>query len=65
MVQIKREITKDIYNRALNNNGHITNEDQNQVYHIHELCGYGIYGDCVSNEDDRYYVIFQRGSSCD
>lgn len=66
MVCIKREITKEIYDRAMMNNKHIvTKEDWNTVFTISESCGYGIYGYDLIEEDGKYYVLFNRGSSCD
>ena len=61
----KREISKDIYEKALNNRNYICSEDMNKVFNMAEICGYGIYGAQVYEEDGKYYVSYYRGSTCD
>ena len=67
MPYIKREITKEVYDRAMDHNGVISDKDDiNAVFSISELCGYGVYNDRVSQgEDGKYYVNFYRGETCD
>lgn len=67
MPYIKREITKEVYDRAMDHNGVISDKDDiNAVFSISELCGYGVYNDRVSQgEDGKYYVDFYRGDTCD
>ena len=67
MPYIKREITKEVYDRAMDHNGVISDKDDiNAVFSISELCGYGVYNDRVSQgEDGKYYVNFYRGDTCD
>ena len=60
-----REITKEIYERALQNRRYITDEDRKEVWDISDLCGYGIYGDQVYEEDGKYFVRYWRGNTCD
>ena len=65
MVSCKREISKEVYDRAKANRGYIAQDDRKDVFSISELCGYGVYGDTVIKEDDKYFVVYTRGSSCD
>ena len=60
-----REITKEIYDRAMTNHQHIIEEDMKKIWSISDLCGYGIYGDKVYEEDGKYFVKYWRGSTCD
>lgn len=61
----KREITKEQYDRAMDNHGHIIGSDEKDVFGLSILCGYGLYGDEVYTEDGKYYVKYQCGDSCD
>lgn len=65
MYSLKREITKDIYERALTNRKYIISEDMNKVFNEAELCGYGIYRTQVFEEDGKYFVHYYMGASCD
>lgn len=61
----RRKITKEQYDRAVNNNGDIPNEDLLDIFNVAELCGYGIYYYEVLEEDGEYFVVFDMGTSCD
>lgn len=65
MVKCVWKITKEQYDRAMANNGHIVGADEEDVFGISILCGYGLYGNQVSKDGDDYVVTFWRGSSCD
>ena len=65
MYTLNREITKDIYERALTNRKYIVGEDMKKVFDEAEMCGYGIYGTQVFEKDGKYFVHYYRGSSCD
>ena len=65
MKRCTREITKDIYDRAQDHNGFIIGDDMSQVFSEAELIGYGVYSPIVCEKDDRYYVNFELGDSCD
>lgn len=65
MTGIKREIPRDVYNRALNNHGYIVSNDEDRVFTRSEVLGYGVYRQCVFEEDGKCYVSFERGDSCD
>lgn len=60
-----KEITKEIYDRAIKNRNYIANEDKKRVWNMADLCGYGIYGDQVFEKDGKYFVKYWRGSTCD
>lgn len=61
----KRQITKEQYERALNNNSYITDEDEMIIFTAAERYGYGIYSDKVIEENGKYYCEFEMGTSCD
>ena len=65
MPYLTKEITQDIYDRAQEHNGYITDDDKAKVFNICELCGYGIYGAKAYAENNKYYCRYYRGSSCD
>lgn len=65
MRSCERTISKDIYDRAMENHGYITDEDMGKVFTMAEMCGYGIYTPVVSHYDDRYVVRFEMGDTCD
>jgi hypothetical protein len=65
MPYLTKEITKDIYDHAQANNGYITEADENIVFDICELLGYGIYGAKAYAENNKYYCRYYRGSNCD
>ena len=65
MTRYTRKITKEQYERAMLNKGFLTNEDENEVFSISEMCGYGVYMPIAIERDGEYYVSFMLGSSCD
>ena len=65
MTRCRREISKDIYDRAVENRGFIISQDAKNVFTVSELIGYGVYGDQVFEEDGKFYVGYMLGSSCD
>lgn len=65
METCEREITKDQYDRAMENHGLLCDEDYSDVFTQAEMCGYGVYGAVVSHYADRYVVRFEMGDSCD
>lgn len=60
-----REIPEEIYRRAMENHGSLSEEDKEKVWDRAERWGYGIYGYTVYEKDGKFYVDFSRGSSCD
>ena len=56
---IRKEITEEQYKRAT------IEHNMDGIFSEQEYCGYGIYGEIFYKEDDKYYVRYQLGSSCD
>ena len=65
MQQLTREINKKQYERALNNHNYIADEDKKDVFTVSEIYGYGIYYSRVFKKDNKYYVQFRIGDTCD
>ena len=65
MTQMRRTITKEVYDRAMTNHGYITSADQYEVFTTDEIYGYGVYSPAVAKEGDEYIVNFMRGNSCE
>lgn len=65
MRSCEREISKEVYDRARQNRGYITSQDSKDVFSVSELMGYGVYGDQVVERDGKYFVLYERGDSCD
>lgn len=61
----EREITREMYDRAMEHHGYLTEEDKNEVFTVAELLGYGVYSAVVCRYGDRYVVRYQIGDSCD
>lgn len=58
-------ITKEQYERAMENHKYITDEDMSDIFNISEIYGYGVYGAMVYKRDNKYFVGFHLGNSCD
>ena len=65
MQQLTREIDKKQYERALNNHNYIADEDEKDVFTVSEIYGYGVYYSRVFKKDNKYYVQFRIGDTCD
>ena len=65
MTRGKRKISKEIYERAMEHNGYIANEDEEKVFLPSEIWGYGVYGAQAKEENGEYYVYFSMGDSCE
>ena len=60
-----REISREIYDRAIANNGNIVKEDIDNVWTQADLYGYGVYSYGIYEKDGKCYVRFSTGTSCD
>lgn len=60
-----RQISEDIYRRAKENGGRISDVDVSAVWSRAEQVGYGIYGHKVYEQDGKYFVEYELGESCD
>lgn len=65
MRRFEREISKEVYDRAVLNNNYIAKTDREEVFTVSELCGYGVYVDRVFERGGQYFVAYELGSSCD
>ena len=65
MQKRKREITKEQYERAVQNKGYISEVDKADVFTESEIWGYGVYGNKVVEDDGKYYVHYSIGDTCD
>lgn len=65
MERYEREISRDVYDRAMKNHRRITTEDMCDVFSRAEMCGYGIYSTYVTERDGRYIVVFEMGENSD
>ena len=61
----EKKISKEVYDRAIANNGHITSEDELTVFNEIERWGYGVYRTNVIERDGEYFVRYELGDSCD
>ena len=61
MTVYTRKITKEQYDRAINNNGMLTEEDEETVFTTSEICGYGVSIIGVVDNHGQYYVTFSCG----
>ena len=60
-----RKITREQFDRAQENNGHLLKEDENSVLTDSERLGYGATTGRVSEKDGEFYVICHMYDSCD
>lgn len=60
-----REISKEMYERALNSNGYLTKEDEEKVLSESERWGYGAYANKVRIENGKYLVSCYIYNYCD
>ena len=66
MVDCQKKISKEVYDRAMQNPSHyIAAEDQDKIFSISEVMGYGIYSPIAREINGEYYCCYSRGESCD
>ena len=65
MRNCEKEISEEIYQRAMENKGWLKKEDYCKVFSDTERMGYGVYGYKIFEKDGRRYVSYMLGSSCD
>ena len=69
MVSVTREIDKELYDK-------IAQGDDKEYYYLSDtqkedilgpslVYGYGVYGARVYKKDDKYYLDYSRGETCD
>ena len=61
------EISKEVYDRAMQNGGYIAGEDRVKLFNQAQLCGYGVYSDMayIDEKTGKYMCRYELGSSCD
>lgn len=65
MKTYEKEISKEIYEKAVANNGIVLDSAFSDIFSISELIGYGVYLVRAFEKDGKYFVRYQRGDSCD
>lgn len=66
MKTYEKEITKEIYDRAvLTNHGIISESDMTEIFSQSELSGYGVYFPRAFESDGKYFVGYKLGDNCD
>lgn len=55
----KREITKEQYDRAVNDH------DTSGIFTDSEVMGYGVYSTEFIEENGKYFVTYELGDTCD
>ena len=65
MKSCKKEISKEIYDRAVANGGIIAGEDYQKVFTPQEYLGYGVYSQRVIEQDGKHYAQYEIGDTCD
>ena len=62
----QRQISDDVYFRAMLNGGRLTEEDKLTVFTDAERLGYGaIIGSVFTDQNDKPYVNYSISDSCD
>ena len=59
------EVPKDVYERAKENGGYMTSEDQSRFFSSSILMGYGLYSCIVTEKNNKYVCSYMIGDSCD
>ena len=65
MKQYERQISKEVYDRAIANNGHITSEDEAEIFSYIEQTIYGVYRTVAFELDGKYFVRYELGDTSD
>lgn len=61
----RKEISKEEYDKAMANNGRLTEDQELEILGGAYVYGYGLYGTAVYQEGDKYMVSFRHGDSCE
>lgn len=65
LINCKRAISREVYERSQENNGFITDQDKKSMFSPCELYGYGIYTARGYEEDGKYFCRYLTSDSCD
>ena len=61
MVEINMEITKEQYDEYKDKPSKLGS----QLISMEEFMGYGVYGICIIEDGGKYFLRYDRGTSCD
>lgn len=61
----EKKISKAVYDRAIANNGHITEKDEADIFSFIEQAIYGVYRTVAFERDGEYFVRYELGNSAD
>lgn len=65
MERCTRQITREQYQRGVQNRGYVVDSDKPQIFTEAERLGYGVYSPMVQEKDGEFYVTYLLGSTCD
>ena len=67
MVEVRREITKEFYEENATAPRAKSTKAVDDLLGIAITAGYGVYGYYFTRDEkeDKYYLVYSRGSSCD
>ena len=65
MRERRKEITKEVYEIATQNRDLIPENMREQVFGAAAVYGYGVYEPRVYEKDNKYYVRYWMGDTCD
>ena len=66
----RMEVSKQFYEKCQNETGgrgFVPSKFYSEIFTEAQMCGYGIYGTVLwrDGKEDKYYVNYDMGSSCD
>lgn len=61
----EKRISKEVYERAIKNNGHITSKDEAEIFSYIEQAIYGVYRTVAIERDGEWFVRYELGDSSD
>lgn len=65
MKTYEKEISKELYDKAIANNWTIPESAYSDIFSIGELAGYGVYHVRPFEKNGKYFVRYQLGDNCD
>lgn len=65
LIYFNRKITREQYNRAVQNNGYVVRDDKKKILTDAERLGYGADCSSVYEQDGEFFVRCSMYDSCD
>lgn len=65
MKEVKKEIDKEFYDKCMAASYAERKVLVEDFLGASIVCGYGLYGFNLCKEEDKYYLIYTRGDTCD